>query len=130
MTAAALSDIASGRRIRMAAAQKILDRVLPGSSRFVQVVRADGRFAIAARNVEYVGRLAQAGITSAQRTHQVLALPDGGAEMRGAGRKIAMMEVIGLDAAFHEGAHQVARSEERRVGKECRCRVTPDARRE
>src|SRR5262245_64838260 len=79
MTAAALSDIASGRRIRMAAAQKILDRVLPGSSRFVQVVRADGRFAIAARNVENVGRLAQAGITSAQRTHQVLALLDGGA---------------------------------------------------
>ena len=61
---------------------------------------------MAAGNIEHVFRLAQAGNPSAQRRHQRLAPLQRGAQMRGAGREIAVMQVIGLYAAFDENAHQ------------------------
>ena len=71
-----------------------------------QIIRADRRLAVAAGDIEHVIRLAQAGDASPQSSHQLLALRDRRAQMRRARRKIAMMQVIGLDAAFDEGPHQ------------------------
>ncbi len=63
------------------------------------------RFAVAARNVEYISRLAEAGDLPAQAAHQLLPRCNVGAQMRGAGRKIAMMQVIRLDPAFDQRPH-------------------------
>ena len=43
-----------------------------------------------------------------QRAHQILALRDGGAQMRRARRKIGVVQVIGLDPALDERPHQRA----------------------
>src|SRR5262245_199646 len=110
MTSAAVSEsIVSRWRICMAAAVEVFDH---GAARLRwfghDVARADWRLAVTARNVEHVGWLAQPGIAAAQGAHHRLALANAGAEMPGAGRKIAMMQVVRLDAALDEGPHQLA----------------------
>ena len=42
----------------------------------------DWHLAVAAGNIEHIGRLAQPGDTAAERAHQALAGRDAGAEMR------------------------------------------------
>src|SRR4030081_2517730 len=71
-----------------------------------QVAGADRRLAVAAGNVEHIFRLAQPGDLAPQGTHQLLPLLKARAQVCGTGREIAVVQVIGLDAAFHEGAHQ------------------------
>jgi hypothetical protein len=63
---------------------------------------------VAAGDIEHVSRLAEAGEPSVQRAHQRLAVLDPGAPMRGAGREVAVVEIVGLDPAFDQGAHQFA----------------------
>src|SRR5690348_51437 len=72
----------------------------------LDVMRPDRDFSRTARNVEHISGLAQARIAPAQRAHERLALIDGRAQMRGAGREIAVMQVVGLDAALDERAHE------------------------
>ncbi len=59
-----------------------------------------------AGNVEHISRLGKAGEAAAQFAHQRLAVGDRGAEMRGARREIAVMQIIGLDPRLDESAHQ------------------------
>src|SRR5262245_39927285 len=73
-----------------------------------EVIRPDRRFAMATWNIEHVAGLAQAGEPAAQRTHQRLALLDAGAPMGGAGREVAVVEIIRFDPALDQGAHQLA----------------------
>ena len=99
----------------MPAAVEVLDLVAgsavhPGA---LEIVWADRRFAVAAGNIEHIGRLAQPREPSAQRPHQRLPLLDAGAPVRRARREITMVEVIGFDPALDQGAHQFA--ERRRV---------------
>ena len=86
---------------------KILDNDRFGIRRS-NVIRTDRRLAVAAGNIEHIGRLAQAGQTSAKAAHQLLSGRDIGAQMRGAGREIAVMQVVRLDPAFDQRAHQIA----------------------
>jgi len=60
------------------AAFEILDLVAGGAIRAdaIEIARADRRFAVAAGNVEHIGRLAQPRDPSAQRPHQRLPLLD------------------------------------------------------
>ena len=53
-------------------------------------------------------RLAQARDPAAQGAYQGLAVRERGAQMRRARREVAMVQIIGLDAALDEGAHQGA----------------------
>src|SRR6267142_5045391 len=71
-----------------------------------QIARTDRRLAVAAGNVEHVVRLAQAGDPPSQCTHQLLPALKRGAQMRRAGREIAVMQVVGFYAAFDKGPHQ------------------------
>src|SRR5262249_24030900 len=64
--------------------------------------------AVAARDIEHEGRRAQPGVASAQRAHEILSLRETRAQMRGAAREIALVQVVGLDAALDQGAHQRA----------------------
>src|SRR5262245_6277967 len=75
-----------------------------------QVSRADRRFSVASRYVEYVSRLAQARHTAMERTHERLALRNRSAKVRGTGREITMMKVVGLYPAFDQGTHEFAES--------------------
>src|ERR1700737_4494324 len=65
-----------------------------------QIAGPDRRLAVPPWNIEHIFRLAQTGHPSPQCTHQFLPVPQRRAQMRGAGREIAMMQVIGFDAAF------------------------------
>lgn len=79
-------------------------------------------FAVGSRNVEHVGRQREAGQAAAQFAHQRLALGNRGSEMRGAGRQIAVVQVVGLDATFHldmrdlEDGVRIARTRLARLG--------------
>src|SRR5277367_5892347 len=55
-----------------------------------QIIRPDRRLAVTARNVEHIIRLAQAGNSPPQASHQFLAVGERGAQMRGTGREIAV----------------------------------------
>ena len=79
-----------------------------------QIARPDRRLAVAAGNIEHVFRLAQAGHPAAQASASI-ACPCSmrGAQMRGAGREIAVVQVIGFDPAFDESPHQ--RFQRRRI---------------
>src|SRR5277367_4617083 len=79
-------------RTGMKLALPVLDRAV-----VVPIGRADRHLAEAAGDVEHVGRLAQAGDAAAQPAHERLTVRDGGAEARGAGRPVEMVQVIGLD---------------------------------
>ena len=57
------------------------------------------RLAVAARDVEHVGRLAEAGDAPAQGRDEGLALLDGEAEMGRAGGEVRVVQVVGLDPA-------------------------------
>src|SRR6516164_3141336 len=57
----------------------------------------DRHLAVAAGNVEDIGRLAQPGDTAAERTNEMLSSRDPGTEMCGAPGKIGMVKVVGLD---------------------------------
>lgn len=70
------------------------------------VVRADGNFAVAAGDVEHVGRPGEAGDAAAQRPQQALTFGDGNVKARGAGSRIKLMQVIGLHARGEHGAEQ------------------------
>ena len=70
-----------------------------------EIIRTDRRFAVAAGNVKHVRRLAKSGIAPAQLPYQTLAVFDRGAQMRGAGREIAVVQVVRFDPAGDEGAH-------------------------
>src|ERR1700691_3203232 len=70
------------------------------------VVRTHGYFAVSARNIENVSRLAQSRQPPAQRTHQCLTDFDRNAEMRRARRQIRMVQVIGTHLQTHEPAEQ------------------------
>src|SRR6266700_2878667 len=99
----------SGRRIGMAASLEILDfENVRFAARRPKICWADRRFAVAARYVEHVGRLAEARHAAVERPHERLALRDRGAQMRRAGRKVAVMEVVGFYAAFDQGTHEFA----------------------
>src|SRR6202521_3486696 len=105
------ASFASSSRIAMFSAVEILDGITLAApaalaARPRKIARPDRRLAVTARNVEHVGRLRQARQAPAQLAHQALAGLDRGAEMRGAGREIAMMQIIGLDPALDEGAHE------------------------
>src|SRR5258705_7410556 len=71
-----------------------------------QIVRTDRCLAVAARNIDHVIGLAQSGDPPPQGTHQFLPVLERGAQMGRAGREVAVMQVIGLDAAFDERPHQ------------------------
>src|SRR4029077_14775145 len=70
--------------------------------------RAGGyrHLAVATRNVEDIGWLAQPGDMAAERANETLASGDTGTEMRGAPCKIGMVEVVGLDAHRDETPKQ------------------------
>ena len=71
------------------------------------VARSDRHLAVAARQVEHVGRLAQARDSPAQPPHQRLALaPAPVRNCAGAGRQVGMVQVVGLDPHRHEAAEQ------------------------
>ena len=72
----------------------------------VDIRRPDRHLAVAAGDIEHVGRLAEAGDAAAQLAHQRLAVGDRRAEMRRAGRQVAVVQVVGLHAVLDEGAHQ------------------------
>ena len=98
----------------MAAAVEILDREsIASAANAIEITWPDRRLAMAAGNVEHIGRLAQAGGAAVERAHERLPSRDRGAQMGGAGREIAMVEVVGLDPAFDQGAHQTR--ERRRI---------------
>src|ERR1700694_1545849 len=78
---------------------EILDLV-PGLLVAAQMLRTDRHLAVAAGDVQHVGRLAEPGIAAAQRAHQRLAARDAGAPMRRPGRQIAVVQVVRLDAAL------------------------------
>src|SRR5436309_2516526 len=103
------------RRIEMNVAAIVDDTIarfrglftLPGKRIFIrQIIRTDRRLAVTARNVDDVIRLAQSGDASPQGTHQLLAVLERGAQMRRAGREVAVVQVIGFYPAFDKGAHQ------------------------
>ena len=80
---------------------------LPGKRIFIrQIIRTDRRLAVTARNVDDVIRLTQSRDPSPQSTHQLLAVLERGAQMRRAGREVAVVQVIGFYPAFNKGAHQ------------------------
>src|SRR5262245_12056793 len=99
----------------MTAAAIVFDLIAGGriAAGGLEIAGSDRRLAETARYVEDVARLAEAGIAPAQCAHERLPLLDSGAELRGAGREVGMVQVIGLDTAFDEGAHEIA--EGRRV---------------
>jgi len=66
----------------------------------------DDGLAVATRDVENIGRLAEAGNPPAQCRDDSLPLLDRQSEMAGAGRQIGMMQVLGFDTNFDEGFHQ------------------------
>src|SRR6202023_1809396 len=77
------------RRIGVAAAVEVLDLIASrAAARADEIARPDRRLAMAAGNVEHVGRLAEAREAAAQRAHQRLALLDAGAPMGGAGGEV------------------------------------------
>ncbi|GCC46807.1 hypothetical protein chiPu_0030895, partial [Chiloscyllium punctatum] len=102
--AAAPPIAASGlRRVGMNVTAIIDDTVPPfraiftfAGNRLRQIGRADRRLAVTAGNVEHVIRLTKSGDAPAQGPHQLLPGFDRGAQMRGAGRKVAMVQIIGL----------------------------------
>src|SRR6202043_3209624 len=94
-----------GESIEVAPAVEILDLV-PGFGIAAEIARPDRRFAVAAGNIQHISRLAQSGIAAMQGAQERLAALDAGAPMRGPRRKIAVMQVVRLDPAFDEGAHQ------------------------
>src|SRR5690242_3162941 len=59
-----------------------------------KVGRANRDLAVPARDIENEGRLAQAGVAPAQRAHELLALRDARAQMRGAAREVALVQVV------------------------------------
>ncbi len=93
----------------MPAAAEILDHPMRAAvdADARRVVRPDRRFAVAARDIEHVGGLAQARQPPAQLPHQRLAGFDIGAQVRRAGRKIAVVQVVRFDPAFDQGPHQI-----------------------
>src|SRR5260370_33372707 len=93
------------RRISVPLASEVLDLVARRAVAAVdlsQIARPARRFAVATGNIEHVSGLAQPREPAAQRAHQRLALVDAGAPMRGAGRAIAVVEIVGLDAALDQ----------------------------
>src|SRR5438067_10532924 len=97
----------SSRRIGMPVSAKILDfDQWFGRSSAMQVIRTDRRFAVAAWDVEHIGRLAEAGVAAVQGAHERLSLPDRGPQVRGSRREIAMMQIVRFDAALDQGTHQ------------------------
>src|SRR5262245_59011824 len=97
-------------RVDVPAPAKVLDLVglCAALSTRAQIARPDRRGAVAAGDVEHIGRLTEAGQAPVQTAHQGLAFGDRGAQMRRAGRKVAVVEVVGLDAALDERPHQRA----------------------
>ena len=71
-----------------------------------EIIRTDRRLAVAPGNIDDVIRLAKSGDPSPQGTHQFLPVLERGAQMRRAGREIAVMQIIGFDPAFNKGTHQ------------------------
>src|ERR1700726_3735899 len=93
------------RRIFMTDAVVILD-LPPPLSEIGEGGRPDRHLAVTARQVEHIGRLAESGHREAEGAGYPLARSDRGAEMRGAAREIAVMEVVGLDPHGDEAAQQ------------------------
>src|ERR1700760_3093807 len=77
-----------------------------------EVTGPDWNLPVAVGDIQHECRLAEAGVAPAQRAHEILARGDARTEMRGAGRQIALMQVVGLDPALDQGAHE--RAERRR----------------
>src|SRR5271169_2580956 len=70
------------------------------------VTRTNRRLAVAPGNVNHVIWLAEARHPPAQRAHNFLAMFQRRTQMRGSRRKIAMVQVIGLNPAFDKATHQ------------------------
>src|SRR5215469_13994128 len=62
--------------------------------------------AVAAGNIQHVGRLAQTGEAPPQRVYEALAGRNTGTKMRGAASEIGMVKVVGLDPHRDETAKQ------------------------
>ena len=58
----------------------------------------DRHLAVAAGNIEDIGRLAQPGDATAERADEMLASRDTGTEMRGAAGEIGVVKLVRLDA--------------------------------
>src|SRR4051794_37377433 len=80
--------------------------LLPCARNAIEIAGPDWRFAVTARNVEHIGRLAQPRQTAMQLADKRLALRDGRAQMAGTGRKIAVVQVVWLDAVLDQRSHQ------------------------
>ena len=85
-------------------------RVGDGDSRPSPSGRIDcgpiGDLAMAAGDVEHVGRHGEPREPRAQEPHQLLAPRDRNPPVRRAGREVAVVQVIGFDPRLDEGAHQ------------------------
>jgi len=84
----------------------ILDNPRPGRAIPKDCARPDRHFAIAARNVQYIDRLAESGNPAAQRTDQALARGNASAEMRRAAGKVDLVKIIRLNPHCDETAEK------------------------
>ena len=91
-------------RIAVPSAEGVLDQQRIGV--VAEIARPDRHLAVAARHVEHIGRLRQPAQPAAQRLHQGLAALDRNPEMPGAAHQVGMVQVVGLYARAHQGAHQ------------------------
>src|SRR4029453_8733425 len=70
------------------------------------VARSHRDLSVAIRDIQDVGRLAEAGGALSQAPHQRLALRERGPEVRRAGRQVSVVQVVRLDPQLHEPPHQ------------------------
>ena len=84
----------------MATTGGILNRAI------VQVRRPHRNLSVAPRNIQDVGRLAEAGDGPADLPHQSLSRLDGTSELRCAGREVGMVQIVGLYAGLDHGSEQ------------------------
>ena len=82
-------------------------RIEHGAAIVRDIAGSDRNLGVAAWNVKHIGRLREAGQLAPQLAHEGLSLGDAGAEAVRAGRKVGVMQVVGLDAHLDEGAHQL-----------------------
>ena len=62
---------------------------------------------MAAGDIDDIARLAKTRDAAAKRPNELASFPERHAEMRGPGRLVEMMQVVGFDAILDEGAHEL-----------------------
>ena len=70
----------------------------------IEIARADRDLAVAARNVQHVGRPGQARQPAAQRAEDALAILDRHGEMGGAAGWVKLVQVLRLHPGAEHGA--------------------------